>query len=122
MIEIAQVTKDLTACLKKVIEGIYPIGITDEGVALPFVIYTKTGYTEYNVTKDGRPGCTVMFTISAVSKGYLEGIEIIDGIREKLRKMTGDYKYKVTVDGVSEEGFDDGFSQTLNISIDVNYY
>lgn len=115
MIEIYKITQDLVATLTPVITNVYPM-VAPQGTTLPFVTYTHSGL-EVEGSKDGEYGMDVYFQLNVISVGYTDGLQYVDAIRAALQKMHGNYNYEVTTTGLSEEAYDDGYVQHLNLNI-----
>lgn len=119
MIEIYKVTNDLVSTLNTVLPNVYPM-LAPQGTSLPFVTYNRTGY-ESEGSKDCEYGVNLNYTINIISNTYVDGLQYLDAIRAALRKMVSThYNYEVSIQGASEQAFDDGYVQILNIQIEAS--
>jgi len=110
MVEIAEVTKQIYSTLSEVHNNVFPI-VATEGANLPFIVFDRSNAYDTG-TKDGNQ-LELSFNIRIVTSTYFEGLTLVDDIRRKLRKS----ELKPTLTGASEEYTNDGFVQTISISI-----
>lgn len=121
MIAIKTITENLVFYLNHItgFSGkVFPM-LAKEGTSLPFITYNRVGISPEG-TKDG-PTTTVSYQINIISKEYLQGVDVLDEIIHLLIRM-GTYngiKHTVTITGASEEVYDDGYVQTLNLDIEA---
>lgn len=127
MIRIKDITEDLVATLSS-IQGfgnkVFPM-LAKEGTNLPFMTYTRIGIVPTS-TKDG-PQRKVSFQINVVSREYLEGVQVLDNIIQSVTRMgifehtDNNLKYTTTIDSSNEEAYDDGYAQTINLTLEATY-
>ena len=110
MVEIAELTKQIYSTLTEVLNNVFPI-VATEGANLPFIVFDRSN--AYDVgTKDGNQ-LELSFNIRIVTATYFEGLTLVDDIRRKLRKS----ELKPTLTSATEEYTNDGYVQTISISI-----
>lgn len=110
MVEIAEVTKQIYSLLSEVHNNVFPI-VATEGANLPFIVFERSNAYDTG-TKDGNQ-LELSFNIRIVTATYFEGLTLVDDIRRKLRKS----ELKPTLTSASEEYTNDGYVQTISISI-----
>lgn len=123
MISIKKITENLVFHLTHItgFEGkVFPM-LAKEGTTLPFITYSRIGITPTG-TKDG-PATTVSYQINIISKEYLQGVDILDEVIYLLIRMGtfNGIKHTVNITSSSEEAYDDGYVQTINLDIEASY-
>lgn len=66
---------------------VFPI-VAENETEFPFVVYTRTGVSPSNATKDGFPEDKVTFQVSVCSNSYNESLDVADKVRELLEIKT----------------------------------
>lgn len=118
MIEFFKITQDLVDTLKTVLPNVFP-SLVPQGTSLPFVTYTRTGSTPGD-SKDGAYELEANYTINVITSDYQSGLQYVDAIRQVIRTINSNhYKYECTLIGASEQAYDDGWTQTLTVSINA---
>ena len=110
MVEIAEVTKQLYRTLTEVHNNVFPI-VATEGASLPFIVFERSNAYDTG-SKDGNQ-LEISYTIRIVTSTYFEGLTLVDDIRRRLRKS----ELKPTLTSATEEFTNDGYVQTISISI-----
>ena len=110
MVEIAEVTKQIYSTLTEVHNNVFPI-VATEGANLPFIVFDRSNAYDTG-TKDGNQ-LELSYNIRIVTATYFEGLTLVDNIRRALRHSA----LKPTLTSASEEYTNDGFVQTISISI-----
>lgn len=123
MIKIKTITENLVFYLSHItgFSGkVFPM-LAKEGTSLPFITYNRVSISPGN-TKDGST-TSVSYQINIISKEYLQGVEILDEVIRVLIRMGvfNGIRHTVTVTGASEEAYDDGYVQVLNLDIEATY-
>ena len=121
MIKIQEISEDLVRTLKTVNSKVFPM-LAKEGTSLPFITYQRLSISPEN-TKCGVPSLTTTWQIDIVSKEYLQGVALLDTVISQVTRMNSPYdlSHRVFISGASEEAFDDGYAQTLNIDIETSW-
>ena len=110
MVEILEVTKQIYSLLSDVHKNVFPI-VATEGANLPFIVFERSN--AYDVgTKDGNQ-LKLSFNIRVVTATYFDGLTLVDKIRSALRHSA----LKPTLTSATEEYTNDGYVQTISISI-----
>ena len=108
---------------KKVGTGIYPI-VAENGTEYPFIVYTKTGITPKDATKDGRYEDTVNFQVTVVSDSYNESVDVADMVRNLLEmKYIGNDEIAATeiyMSGVTERYEGEAYIQQMQFTCSVH--
>lgn len=118
MIEFFKITQDLVNALKTVLPNVFP-SLAPQGTSLPFATYTRTGATP-GESKDGSYELDTNYTINVITSDYQSGLQYVDAIRQALQTINSNhYRYECTLIGASEQAYDDGWTQTLTISINT---
>ena len=110
MVEIAEVTKEIYTMLADIHKNVFPI-VATEGTSLPFIVFDRSNAYDTG-TKDGNQ-LELSYNIRIVTATYFDGLKLLDDIRRALRYSA----LKPTLTSASEEYTNDGFVQTISISI-----
>lgn len=110
MVDIAEVTEQLYSTLTDVYKNVFPI-VATEGANLPFIVFERSNAFDVG-TKDGNQ-LELSFNIRVVTATYFDGLKLLDKIRYRLRRS----ELKPTLTSATEEYTNDGYVQTISISI-----
>jgi len=118
--KLTQIATDITSALKEIDDlgkRVFPI-VATEGTAYPYCVYERSSVT-FNDTKDGDI-MGVSYTIRIVSANYTSGLKIADDAIKTLKRMVSsnaNTRYDIQLQNVTEEYTEDGFIQTIYITI-----
>ena len=106
------------------VASFYPY-VLNENTALPALVYTIDGF-EPVYDKDNWHGDEYTFSVTSLSKDYANLQAIALQVRVALERKEGttdSVKYEnIYLSGLAEEGFMDGFSNTLTFRVKVVGY
>lgn len=117
MMEIYKVTTDFVAALNTVTSNVFPM-LAPQGTSLPFITYEHTGFTPQG-SKDCEYEVTITYNIHIITKSYNDGLQYVDAIRAALYGITSQYHYtyEYEIISASEVAYDDGYEQTMVVSL-----
>lgn len=116
-IKLYDILKNIPELKEIVGDKIIPLDSKEE-VTFPFVVYTRFK-TEPAYTKDYLMYDNVYFEIVSVSKNYLEGIKIIEIIRNYLDCHHDNFIYHITIEDVTEDFVEYAYVQNMIIKAKI---
>lgn len=99
----------------------FPI-VAEQGTTFPFCVYRRVGLNAQD-TKDGIVDDTVTYEINVYSKGYKEGLTLINNIRKALGKRYSKEGLSITdmtIVGSQEDYAQEAYWQQITYMVTVS--